>query len=348
MKAQGKYIYGIINSGHEESFGYIGISACEEVYAFPHNGISAVVSDSEIIDYGRMRRDSLAMLLFRHQKVIERIMGLNYTVIPLKLGTFAQGEGELKDILWKTYGFIKGVLEIMSDKIEIEVSAVWSDFKAVIKELGEVGEIKEARDGLLRNPKSVTVDDQMRVGFMLKKALDEKRQNYTLHIQDALKAISQGFKAHDLADDKVVANLSFLVDKGVRGGFEKRVELLNAEFGEKLNFKCVAPLPPYSFYMLEVNRMEFKDLDWARKRLGLLNDSATKDEVKTAYQRQALSAHPDKNPGSPCAEKEFSDVEKSYNILVDYSLACEQAQESTLSFNEENFKKSAIFVKVRG
>ncbi|MBU1487031.1 DnaJ domain-containing protein [bacterium] len=129
--------------------------------------------------------------------------------------------------------------------------------------------------------------------------------------------------------------------------FNKRVEGLDVKFARKLNFRCVGPLPPYSFYTLEIEKMESEEIDWARKRLGLLNTTAGKDEIKKAYQRAAASTHPDINPDTPGVEEEFDEIIRAHNILVEYCLAAEQAgQKERYSFEEE-FTKKALLVKVR-
>ena len=86
--AIGKYIYGIIGS-----------STCES--AIPHRDIAAVVNDAEIVDYTHMLKDALARALVEHQMAIERIMGAGHSIIPMRLGTFAIDEAEIKDILSK-------------------------------------------------------------------------------------------------------------------------------------------------------------------------------------------------------------------------------------------------------
>ena len=108
MSVIGKYIYGIVprrslsrgntrDSGQVNSNGEELLSSCllaeasayaggttafEEaylptkifgvwVYTIPYQDISAVVSDSEIVDYTHMLKDGLARQLVTHQKVIE-------------------------------------------------------------------------------------------------------------------------------------------------------------------------------------------------------------------------------------------------------------------------------------
>jgi len=89
--------------------------------------------------------------------------------------------------------------------------------------------------------------------------------------------------------------------------------------------------------------MQFEEIDWARKRLGL-GDEASKDEIRRAYQRAAASTHPDINPD---IERGFDDVNRAYKMLVDYGRAYEQTGEKEgYSFREEEFKRNAILVKL--
>jgi len=340
MSETGKYIYGIINSS---KYLYAAKNLLEEcstngIHTISYQDISAVVSDSEMLDYTHMRKDKLAMLLVGHQKAIEKIMSLGHTIIPMKLGTVAKDEAETKHILACGHTIIKDIFGKISNTIETDITATWGDFNAALKEAGEDDEIKEFKEKLLAAPGGVTVDDQMKIGLMVKEALERKREGYAKEIQDTLKSVSHDFKAHELMDDKMAANIAFLINKAKQKDFERKVDELNVEFNEKLNFRCVGPLPPYSFYTLEIKTLNHEEVDWAKKRLGVITDITSKDEVRKAYQRQALSTHPDRNPNESGAGKEFDEVNKAYKILADYCAANEQT----------NQKENAILVRVRG
>ena len=203
------YIYGVLNSDKELFFGPHGVTACEEVYTISCQDISAVVSDSEMVDYTHMRKDRLAMLLVRHQKAIEKIMSLGHTTIPMRLGTFAKDAEEVKHVLACGHSIIKDIFSKISDTIEIDITATWGDFNSALKEAGEDEEIKEFKERLLANPKAMTMDDQMKIGLMVKEALDRIREGHSKRIQATLKSVSQSFKAHELMDDKMVANIAF-------------------------------------------------------------------------------------------------------------------------------------------
>jgi len=346
------YIYGILNSNTSLQFSIpkellLEKSESNGVYTIAYQDISALVKDSEIVDYTHMRKDILARLLVGHQTVIERVMTAQTTIIPMRLGTHAQDETEVRDILSKGYNLIKDIFERISGKIEIDITATWGDLASIIKEVGEAKEIKELKEKLLSNPKGINTDDQMKIGFMLKNELDKKRDNYASVIQEALKTVSPDFKAHELMDDKMVVNIAFLIDKEKRESFDKKVEELNVKFNEKLNFRCVGPLPPYSFFTIEIKKMQFNDVNLARKRLGILEDCSSKDDIKKAFHRQVFISHPDKNPDKPGIEREYDEVMKSYNILLDYARACEQVGQESLIFNEDEFRKNAVLVRVR-
>ncbi|MCG2675918.1 GvpL/GvpF family gas vesicle protein, partial [bacterium] len=138
---------------------------------------------------------------------------------------------------------------------------------------------------------------------------------------------------HELMDDKMVMNFAFLIDKARQEDFDRKVEELNNRFAEKLNFRCVGPLPPYSFTTLEAKRMRFEEIEEARRRLGL-GEEATLSEIKGAHRRLSQEFHPDK--GSE--QKKFEKITKAYKLLLDY---CEGERCS--------FKKEAVknFVGIR-
>ena len=348
MSKIGIYIYGIINSNSSlHLFTPNNSYKKESVYTISYKDVSAVVSNSEIIEYAHSSKDTLAKLLVWHQEVIEKIMDIKYTIIPVRLGTFALDEAEVKDILSKGYSLTKDVMEKTRDKIEIDVVATWTDFNLTLKEIGEEEEIKKLKEKILDNP-GITVDDQMKIGVMIKKALDKKREKYALEIQTFLSDYCTAFKIHGLMNDKMVINAAFLINKLEQKDFDRKIEEINTEFAEKLNFRCIGPLPSYSFYTLEIKKMKFEEIDWAKKKLRLSDDFATVKEIEKMRRKLAFSFHPDINPNTPGTEKEFDKLTKAYKILVEYYGACKQAGiEDGLSFNEEEFNKNTILVKVK-
>ncbi|MGB7297459.1 MAG: GvpL/GvpF family gas vesicle protein [Candidatus Aminicenantales bacterium] len=348
MAEIGKYIFGIMNSNTNLQLTMPKALLLEEgespmaVYTIPHEDVSALVRDASGVGSPPKSKETLARLLIGHQAVIERIMAGGATVIPMKLGTYAQDENEVKAILNEGYPLMKEILERIADKIEIDVVATWSHFASTVKDAGEEKEIKEFKERLLSQPRGVTVDDQMKIGLMIKKALDEKRAGVFREILERLQAVSEDARIHELMDDQMVMNAAFLITRAKHKDFEEKVEELNATMQEKLNFRCVGPLPPYSYYTLEVRKFVFEEIDWARKKLGLLNERATRGEIKNAHKAMAFSFHPDRNPNVPGIEKEFDEITQAYNVLWEY------CRKDFCSFEEAEFAKNAVLIKVLG
>ncbi len=348
MSMQGIYIYGIINSDINGILVNYSTIKGDRVYCLPYQDISAVLSTSQMIDYSFMPKDVLARQLIKHQIVIEEIMGFGYTIIPMKLGTLVNNENEVRDILDRGYILLKDIFEKIKDKIEIDLAVTWSDLASVLKGIGETNEIKEMKEIILTGSKEITLENKIEIGTIVKNALDKMREIISSEILAFLKDCGDDIKSHALMDDTMIANFAFLMNKRMQKDFEIKLDELNSNFSEKLNFRCVEPLPPYSFYTLEIKKMLHEDFDWAKEKLELKNLRVSKNEIRKAYKNVAFSCHPDKNTGTPSTGKEFDEVNKAYKILNDYCQSYEQANhgENKL-FDIEEFDNSAILVKVK-
>ena len=346
MANSGKYIYGIINSNSHIQLTIPKALLPDEsdlppaAYTIPHQDLSALVRDSNGSGSLPRTQEILARLLVGHQTVIEKIMAQGTTVIPMKLGTFVRDEDEVKAILNKGYPLFKEIMKKIVDKIEIDVVATWSHFGDRIKDAAEDKEIKEFKERLLARPGGATVDDQMRIGLMIKKALDEKRAGVTRDILDSLQAVSEEVRVHDLMDDRMVINAAFLIARARHQDFEAKVEELNRARQEELNFRCVGPLPPYSYYTLEAKRLRFEEIERARRKLGLLQETATRGEIKNAHRALAFSSHPDTRSASSPRDGEFDEITRAYNVLSEY------CRKDICSFREAEFPQNALVIKV--
>lgn len=346
MNKPGIYIYGIINSAARELAG-LEQNQDAHVYLITHQDVAAVVSDEEIVDLTHLPKDVLAWRLIDHQRVIETVMGLKHTIIPMKLGTFASDLAQVQEILARGYTTVTRLFQAVGDKLELDVVVTWPDLAPVLKAIGAEPEILAVKQQLLANPRAITVEDQMRVGLMAKKSLDRKREKLDLKIRSALGAISADTKVHERLDDRMITNAAFLIEREHQAEFEMGLEHLNAATGETLHFRCVGPLPPYSFCTLEVRRLQFAEINWARAKLGLPS-YATKEKVRKAYQAQAVMAHPDKHPEAPDMTLAFDEVNRAYRTLAEYELALEQAGlQEGCSFCEQDVRRNDLLVKVR-
>ena len=272
----------------------------------------------------------------------------SYTIIPMKLGTYALNIREVEEILSKGYTSFKEIFKKIDNVIEIDVVATWSDLNSIIKEIGERKEIKEHKEKLMSVPEGVSVKDQVKIGSLIKNILDKEREKIASEIKAILAKMSIDLRAHDLMDDRMIFNVAFLIEKDKKGEFEKRLDELDEQYYKKINFRCVGPLPTYSFYTAEVKKISFEEIKWAKEKLGLDN-MAAKEEIVKAYRSKANLCHPDKNSDIPDAERQFDETNRAYRILLEYCLSAEQAgQGDACVFDKKEFNQDAIIIKVRG
>ncbi len=349
MAETGKYIYGVIAVNEARAFDPTAFERevrpaspeCRSVSAIVHQGVAAVVSDSDVGDYTRLLKDTLARLLVTHQMVVEAVMGLGYTVIPMRLGTFARDEREVREILGRGNALVRDISAKVANRIEVNVVATWNDLGAILKGIAEHPAIRQLKAELLANPVGVSLEDQMRVGVKVKELLDQSRTELAEEIGAALGQVCADRREHDLMDDKMIANVAFLLDRVRQPQFDQAVQELNTRFNGRLNFRCVGPLPPYSFYTLEARKLQFDTIDWARRKLGLVKDTVTQEDIRRAHRQMAFSAHPDRNAGSVVMSREFDDVTKAYRILNEF------CQEGRCSFDPASFQEHSVQVSLR-
>lgn len=334
------HLYCFIEANKEKSFGPSGIGGRNDaVYTVHHHDISAVVSNSPILSYDSMIKEDLIPYLFAHQSVIERVMK-DHTVIPVKFGTTAQDRGEVERFVEKGYSQLKDALRAMRGKIELDVVALWNDLNLILREIGEEEEIKKFQEAIAAKPPEGTLEEKIKIGKMVKVALDKRRERCAKEILEALKGLVCDYRSHDLLDDGMIVNTAFLIEGKKEGEFGERLNWINEKYDERVYFRCVGPLPPYSFSTVEVKRFEFEVVDRSRRLLGL-GEEATLNEIKEAYRGLAQKYHPDKNPNSPGADEKFKELAKAYKVLIDY------CQSEKCSFNESDIKDS-IVVRIKG
>lgn len=336
---ESKYIFGIIESPGNTEFNICGRNGSGEVYAIPYKDISAVVTDSSVVDFTRLPGDQVAHCLLAHQQIIELVME-THSIVPMRLGTYALNAEEIVTILNKGYRIFKDVLRKIENKIELDVVATWNDPDTVIKEVSEEPEVKKLKGKLLAKPEGISTDDKVLIGKLIKAGIDRRREALAGEITDVLGSVCLDSRAHPLMNDGMILNTAFFIERQLKKVFDGLLNDLDDGFAKRINFRCVGPLPPYSFYTIETNKLSFEDVDRARKVLSLGN-KATKEDIIMAYRSSAKRFHPDTNPDIPGAESQFHEINRANHILLEY------CQGDACVFENKEFLQNSIVIKVK-
>jgi hypothetical protein len=341
----GLYLYGFVSNQYDaEQFQKLENIG---VFSIPYQKISAVVSKSAILDYKQLSTGPLAKLLIEHQKRIESVINIGFdTIIPMRFGTFANNTSEVLKILAKGYDLIVEILVKVSNLIEIDVAATWSDFGSIISEIAVDPRVMEMKANIMKNSANVTQFDQMAIGSLVKKILDEKTAGTAARIAGALGSVCQQRKQYEVMNDEMVFNSAFLLNQSQQELFEKALDRLDEEMNGQVNFKMVGPLPCYSFYTMEVNELCFGEVYSAQKELGL-EISTSEKGIKQAYLEKAKMFHPDVNQGFDNQE-DFDRINKAYQVMLDYVKAVKPvSREEQFSLSGEAVNKNSFYLKIR-
>ncbi|MEI7662713.1 MAG: GvpL/GvpF family gas vesicle protein [Bacteroidota bacterium] len=345
MGAKGIYIYGIVPN----FYGTTQFQSLENsgVYAITFQNISAVVSDRDSVYLDYLDRESLGHLLVHHQKTIEELQGKGFTmIIPMQLGTIAGSKEEVLQSLACGYETIIDTLKKIEYLTEIDLAVTWADFGATIKEIAGHPEIMALKEEILGSGDKLSQVDQVKIGMLVQEKLDNKNKTIEINILDALSPFGIDIKLHPVMNDQMVTNSAFLITRARQDKFEKAVIKLDEEYDGMLNFKLVGPLPCYSFYTLEVKKLDPLRVEAARKELGV-KEKTTEGEIKKAYLEKAKVFHPDNSLLSDETEN-FNRIRKAYQALQEFSAAVRQSsREEYISFTNENVMKNLILIKIK-
>ena len=280
----------------------------------PDKNLAAVIGPPPDEDFDSSNKEKLVKRLLAHQETLETIMKTQF-ILPCKFGTILKDQNEAHEILSQSRALLEQWFHKIKNCCEMGVIATW-DAKHILQEIAlkdpEIGLLKKE---LERLPPSDQTAVRIAVGVRLSNRLKEEAKRYETEISAKLEDAGERVVTHALMNDEMVFNASFLLAREEEEKFLKLLEALDLDFKGELNFKCVGPLPPYSFATVTIQRFETEKINWAKEMLKL-KDLATLDQVKKAYQKRARQCHPDTHSGF--GEEEFATLHQAYELLKSY------------------------------
>jgi hypothetical protein len=315
MTTSAKYLYGVILADGAGEFGPIGLEG-GLVHIVSDGGIGIVASPAERIEFSSIPAEKTLGYLAQHQRVLERVM-TDASVIPLKFGTYADDDGQIMEILRSGRSEFARALERYGEKVEVDLAAFWTDLKAALTEIAGEESVVTMK-AQIASQGAATLQDRLALGKLVRTRLDERREQAAGRILAELRGRWPHVVVNPTRDDAMIFNAAVLIGRREQASLEDAIRQLDRHYDDRLHFRCVGPLPPYSFATAEVKVIGASGLDGARRRLGL-GESASLAEMKAAYRRLLQELHPDGNPDVEAADhvKEVSDA---YGLLEEYAL----------------------------
>lgn len=302
------YLYGIIEQSRALDFGPIGFKG-GRVFSSSVGEIAAVVGPPPAEILSKLGKELLIAFLLAHQKTLDQVMKANF-ILPCKFGTILKNEAEVTGVLEEGKGLLADLMRRMKNCTEIDVIATWEVTRMLQEISAENTEILALKKELATGK-----GDRVLIGMALAKALKQRAVAWKDKIKERLKGHSVVHADHDLLNDTMILNSSFLIQHDQEGEFNRALEAADAEFQNKLRFKCVGPLPPYSFATIALQKFDPEAIQKSAKILGL-NGKAELTFVKKAYKELSRQCHPDTDSG--LSVQKFEELNRAYETLVDY------------------------------
>lgn len=243
-----KYLYAIIACPEHREFRTRGIGERGDlVYTIRHRGLAAIVSDTALVEYEHSRRNMMA-----HTLVLEEVMK-DFDLLPVRFGTVApSAEAIEKRLLPPRHDEFALLLEQMRDRVELGLKAFWHEGAAFEDVVRENEMVRRIRDALRGRSLDETYYERIRLGEEVEKALTAKRVRDEEMILCRIRPFVHKTRTNKTISDRMVLNAAFLVNEDNEPKVDEAVKNLDADFGDRLIFKYVGPVPPYNFVNIHV------------------------------------------------------------------------------------------------
>lgn len=247
--AEGKYLYGIIDAPAPATFASPGIGGRgDEVHTIALGRLAAVVSNSPRIEYDNSRRNMMA-----HTRVLEEVMA-GHTLLPVCFGTVASDETTIVEkILRERREELIGLLEQMRGRMELGLKVSWREDVIFQEVLAENPSIRKLRDSLVGRSPDRTHFERIRLGEQIGQAMERKRREDEERVLERVRPFVHKTRLNKPIGDQMVVNAAFLVEAARESELDASIRAMDAEWGERLTFKYVGPVPPYNFVTITIH-----------------------------------------------------------------------------------------------
>ena len=249
-EAQPCYVYGVVGDGCPGEFTARGLRD-ERVCIVRHADLAALASPAPPDGCPVTRPNVVA-----HQLVLQAAMR-SCTVLPMRFGVVAPNAQAVRDQLLRAQSArLRELLARVARKVELVLKVSWQEQLVFQEIVAENQEIRALRDSILGQPERETRSARILLGQMVEVDLRARRERDACRILAALRPLAYDMENGKTETEMMVLNAAFLVSAECRTEFDKAVTDLRQEFGQRLAFKYLGPLPPYSFVSisLEVDR----------------------------------------------------------------------------------------------
>jgi hypothetical protein len=250
---QDTWIYGVVPAGaslqelerrHEDD-------GLPQVWVVESGDLGAIVGNRPEDDEKATRNQALA-----HARVLEAAVA-DAPVVPFRFGIIVPGDNEVaSDLLEPYHDQLAELLEKFEGSVQMTLKVNYDD-EVVLREIVDTEEeVADLKDKMREGSEEATRDIRVRLGELVSNAVEQRRERDSAEILERLKQVSLAATVEELEMEFMALNAPFLVERDRQEEFERAVEEVAEERGDRMRFRLLGPMPPYNF-------IEAKEAAWA-------------------------------------------------------------------------------------
>lgn len=239
---QALYVYGIVPA--TAALGQLdeGAGMGGELRLLTDGEIGAVVESVEPDRPLGRRRDLIA-----HSTVLNGL-ALQGPVLPMRFGSVVLGEQAVVDeLLRPQHEHFAALLDEVAGKLQFNLRARYQLDTVLAEVIAAEPEIAELRRRTTGLPEDAGYYDRVRLGELVAKAVDVRRQHDSRHLVDLLAEHAEDYKVREGSGMDDLAEISFLVTQDRQDAFEQAAEALAEELDGRARLSLVGPMALYDF-----------------------------------------------------------------------------------------------------
>jgi len=215
---------------------------------FNHDGIGFLYSKADLGSKLRATRRNVQ----NHSETLGDLLEKTETLAPVSFGAILDDLDSVKKIIEENREDLQTTLDRIANKVEYGVKAYW-DPDEVAQKVGEndkeVQKLKKkVQSGKVGNQYEATVE----VGELIDEKIEDKKEELRESILKHLTPVSQEWVENDLFDERMAANLAFLLKRNSQEDFDSAMQELGKDHPGYLTFKYNGPWPPFNFVEMEL------------------------------------------------------------------------------------------------
>ena len=198
--------------------------------------------------------------LAAHQGVLRALMGRGIPFLPVAFGVVVPSAQDLLALLRANQEAFVRDLKRLSGKVEMGLKVLWDVPNIFEFFVFQNPELAKFRDQVLEIPEGVSREEKIALGQAFEMLLRETRTQHEETVRRELGTCVLEFQADPPRGEKMILNLSCLIERKQEKAFEQAVLRAASCFDDNYAFDYSGPWPPYHFVSVSLPEPAMSEL----------------------------------------------------------------------------------------